>query len=773
MFYIDFCRQTYKMKLFPIILIGVLAAGAAVPAQKKVVVAASGETHATLDACDCPTAPGGGFAKRATLVARLRDSSELVLVDAGGFAGGGVYDSYTGGRVEDSLRTAAALRAMGYMKYDAACIGDDDLQYGGQWLVAQARIAGVPLVSANCCAPDGRLLAEPYVIVRRGGYSFGITGVTTQERLVPVDDSVVVKAPLAAVRGIWKELREKSDFQIILAHLGEDASRQLLDSFPECGLVVNGHRKSSTEEFINDRGQVMLQFGFQGKALSFAEMLPDSKGLGIGRNGWLDVGPSIPDDPVAARLITLPKRGARANARSVFDLYIMSQCQFGCAALREFVSFVALFPSVEWHVWFIGSVSIDSAMTSLHGTEEMNDEMLWLSVSALYPDRWREFLTKRSVSPEIKSEAVIRSMRLDLSKLNAWVKKKGRTELAMHYTRSMRMGINASPSLLVNNSTFQDDIVKPRLAKLVCGTVEGKPAYCDSVPECLTDRDCRKPGKTGACVSRRGAKAACEFTDAVRFGVSVLVPDSALLRPEMAVLSNLADQFPGMTVDTVRLGSPRGKILAATYRPEFLPFFLFDKNIAASPNYHSLETSLVPAGDKLAFGPGMVKPSYFFRRKAQSRSVVLYVDPVFPGARDALRIALDAAATNAAVRVLPLVYGAQDSAVAPAEKSLRDEESLRWLVIADKYPGQYKGYLARFAERTTMSYWFTDCSKLGMNVDEFVKLVDKSASRLAAHEKEVEELGIREPVEALINNREVVAVKNPKDLADMLARVLK
>ena len=105
MFYIDFCRQTYKMKLFPIILIGVLAAGAAVPAQKKVVVAASGETHATLDACDCPNAPGGGFAKRATLVARIRDSSEVVLVDAGGFAGGGVYDSYTGGRVEDSLRT--------------------------------------------------------------------------------------------------------------------------------------------------------------------------------------------------------------------------------------------------------------------------------------------------------------------------------------------------------------------------------------------------------------------------------------------------------------------------------------------------------------------------------------------------------------------------------------------------------------------------------------------------------------------------------------------
>ena len=77
----------------------------------------------------------------------------------------------------------------------------------------------------------------------------------------------------------------------------------------------------------------------------------------------------------------------------------------------------------------------------------------------------------------------------------------------MHYTRSMRMGINSSPSLLVNNTMFQDEIVKPRLAKIVCGTGEGKPAYCDSVPECFADRDCRKPGKTGACVSRKGAKS--------------------------------------------------------------------------------------------------------------------------------------------------------------------------------------------------------------------------------------------------------------------------
>ena len=58
----------------------------------------------------------------------------MLLLDAGGFAGGGIYDNATGGRSADSQRTLSTVRAMGMMKYDATAIGDDDLQYGGTWL---------------------------------------------------------------------------------------------------------------------------------------------------------------------------------------------------------------------------------------------------------------------------------------------------------------------------------------------------------------------------------------------------------------------------------------------------------------------------------------------------------------------------------------------------------------------------------------------------------------------------------------------------------------
>lgn len=72
-----------------------------------------------------------------------------------------------------------------------------------------------------------------------------------------------------------------------------------------------------------------------------------------------------------------------------------------------------------------------------------------------------------------------------------------------------------------------------------------------------------------------------------------------------------------------------------------------------------------------------------------------------------------------------------------------------------------------------MSYWFTDCVKLKINVDDFVKQVEANASRLSTYRKEIEELGMKEPVEVLINNREVVSVKNQKELGEIVERVVK
>src|SRR5271157_373282 len=86
----------------------------------SITVIASGETHAMLYPCDCPNDPGGGLAERAAVLKKNGDPGAMLLLDAGGFAAGGIYDDATGGRSADSQRTLSTVRAMGMMKYDAA-----------------------------------------------------------------------------------------------------------------------------------------------------------------------------------------------------------------------------------------------------------------------------------------------------------------------------------------------------------------------------------------------------------------------------------------------------------------------------------------------------------------------------------------------------------------------------------------------------------------------------------------------------------------------------
>ena len=274
------------------------------------------------------------------------------------------------------------------MKYDAACIGDDDLQYGGKWLVAQARIAGVPLVSANCFAPDGRLLAAPYVIVRRGD-------IFRHHRR---NDAGTDRAhgrfcycKAADAGDAWHLGRTEGKIRV--PDHSRTSRRRRQPSTPRFVSRVRTRRQRPPEELhrrIHHRsrsGDAAVRVPGQGAF--FCGNAPDSKGWASRETDGLTSGPQFRTNRWWQGLITLPKRGARAKRKRVFDLYIMSQCPYGCAALREFVSFAALFP--RWNGTCGSSARCPStaAMTSLHGADEMNDEMLWLSVRpCIRTDGW-------------------------------------------------------------------------------------------------------------------------------------------------------------------------------------------------------------------------------------------------------------------------------------------------------------------------------------------------------------------------------------------------
>ncbi|MFP4014074.1 MAG: hypothetical protein ACLFVQ_08335 [Chitinispirillaceae bacterium] len=730
----------------------------------ELTVVLSGETHAMLHSCDCPEEPGGGLAQRAYLLKSL-DSEHRLLLDAGGFAAGGIYDTYTQGRANDSLRTVRTVRAMGEMGYDAVAVGDDDLQYGGEWLVEQAAKAGLPLVSANSFKADGTLLTAPYLLVRRGDETYGITSVVTNEKLLSIGQDVAIGDPSESLKKIWKELEEKSDHQIVLSHLGEEETVSLLKEFPGVFIAGNGHRKVSSKPFEMIGETALMNFGFQGKALSYVRFSRSAKGHEVSKGGWLNVERGLEKDSTVAALLSEPLQDEVTSV----DLYIMSQCPYGIQALGDLVGLLRVFPDAEWNLWFIGEAS-GNELSSLNGEEEIRDEMLWLAVEALYPSRYGEFLYYRASSQE-PTETVLDKMELDGERIASWVEGNGKDELKRHYLRSMRLKINASPTVYINNAPYEKSMGKGRLVWEECRRRNGEPEACGSVPECLEDADCRKEGKLGSCEALEGEKPKCVFSNDAQFLLTVVVADSVLDSPEEAVVSATVDLLPGAQVEKVRFSSGKGQRIVQKYKPQALPFFVFDKAVEGAHNFSSIQNVLLEREDGFVFRDGAVKTNFFPLRPEVSGVVELLVDPLMPDVGRVLDVVLNHKKSAGKLSVRPLLLKDPALESSFALDKVRREESVRWLLLSGKYPGKFLKYLKHYSDDPASTFWFRWLEKVGIRQKKFVSELDKSWSVLGEHWERIGSLAVEDPVVLLVDNRMLVTVSGERDLEKYLDEV--
>jgi len=768
----------------------------------------SGETHAMLSPSGDPADPGGGLAERAVVVGAFPREARL-LIDGGGFAGGGVYDTHTSGRAADSVRTLMTIEAMGLMGYDAVGIGDDDLIYGGRWLVDAAKAAGVPLVSANLFDAEGKYLADPYVVVKKGENTFVITSVSTTERLFPVDSSIIVKDPAASLINIRREMQRKGGKDphlVLISHLGEDSTAAVLKRVPHFFLAANGHRKVSMQPLNRAAKTPMLNFGFQGKQLAGAVIKwKGHSGLQVANGAWINVDGSAGADPKIAGAVSghkaalakapaakaspadtsrggasskkpAPAEGADKNvshipdSNRVYDLYIMSLCPYGVRALGDLAELVRAFPQREWNVWFIGRADGDK-LSSLRGEPEMFDEALWLGVKALYPYRYHEFLFLRAAS-KASTEELLNEMGLNVGKIRHWAEDIGPSELRQHYIRSTGLNVNASPTLYVNNNLYNKRIGGGRLVREECNAVSVKPDFCHEYPECFDDGDCRAPGKIGRCASSAGTRAVCEFKNDAAFALKVLIADSTLDNPEKPVIEAMVEMLPGAQVKAVRLSSEGGKHAMSLYSPDALPFFYLEKNVEKAARFSSVSNTLEKVSDGgYVLKKGAVRANYFPLRAEKPGVIELYADPMVHDIGKVINLLVSNPDLAKRVVLRPIITRDPRSADLTIQERLRNEEALRWLVLANEFPKKYHAYLEVYGEDVASSYWFTWLRKIGINQSALLKRVNANRPKLAAYWDDLAQVTAGEPVMVLINNRLKVAPSGEMDLVRVLGAI--
>jgi len=741
--------------IFSVALMGF---GAVLSAETPLTVVASGDAHGMVQACDCNIEPGGGLPKRASLINTLGGRNSILLLDAGGFSAGGLYDSYTEGRKADSIKTEQILIGMGVLRYDAVGVGDDDLQYGGEWLLQRAKASGVPLVSANCFRKNNGTYFTPYLIIKKGTKKIAVTSVVTNEKLFSTDLDVIIQDPLKSLRKIWKEMAAKSDYQVVLSHLGSTKTVELVDSLPGCDLAVNGHRKSETNALTYAGNVPVLQFGFQGKALSYATVGFQKDGLSVEKNGWHIIADDLPDDKTVQSAISTLQSGKQTY---VYDLYIMSQCPYGLEALTGFVRFIEKNPSVNWNIWFIGSVENDTVLNSLHGQAEVKDEMLWLAVKELYPSRWFEFVKNRA-DTSVPTEVILKKMGIAQADLEKWADLNGAGQLSGHYLRSDRVNIKASPTLLVNNVPFEKQISAERLMKNLCESGE-KSSFCDSLPQCIDESDCKQKGKIGRCVDRK-----CVYIDAAPFQFTVLVADSVHQHPENTVIATTEDLFAGATVETVKLSSKRGAEIVKMYSPEALPFYLFNKDVRQAYNFDQVGSGLIEKNDGLFFKKGIVRNNYYYKREKIDGQIVLYIDPFFKDIPGILTALQKDPAIQKKISIVPVFYKDPQNDLWGTEEGFRQEEALRWLVMDTFFKNKLNAYLLEYSKSPGSSYWVSMLDKAGVETDTFVTTLSANSDMLLTHWKQILGLSIHEPVVVLFDNREIAVAGNKQELESLL-----
>ena len=258
--------------------------------SKKITILHTNDQHSRIEPFEPSENPKysnkGGFARRATLIEKIRrEEKNVLLLDAGDIFQGTPYFNFFGGELEFKL--------MSKMKYDAATMGNHDFDNGLKGFEKQLKHANFNFICSNYdfknTILDGRTI--PYQIFVKDGIKVGIFGVGVElHGLVEKSNYEETKYldPVEIAQQMTKELKEKKcDLIICLSHLGykydsdKVSDHVLAAKTKDIDLIIGGHTHTFLErpvELANAEGKSVIvnQVGWAGLYLGRFDFYFDS-----------------------------------------------------------------------------------------------------------------------------------------------------------------------------------------------------------------------------------------------------------------------------------------------------------------------------------------------------------------------------------------------------------------------------------------------------------------------------------------------------------------
>ncbi len=252
----------------------------------------SGQTHAMIYPCRCPKEPDGGIARRATLIKELRAKyPNTLLLDAGSFFAGGLFDEYSQNTQLDIERSKINLKAMELMGYDCIAVGNDEFNFGKEFLEDAIAKTNISFVSANI----GWNKILPSVIKKVADTKVGITAVTSMSAEQKTGGLKVNEPKLALKKTVLELEKKGADIVILLSNLTEDEDSALIKENPGIDILISNTR--GREQASNTIDSVLvLRPAWQGRKLGKAALFVRDKRIVDSKVEELRLSDRIADD---------------------------------------------------------------------------------------------------------------------------------------------------------------------------------------------------------------------------------------------------------------------------------------------------------------------------------------------------------------------------------------------------------------------------------------------------------------------------------------------
>ena len=217
----------------------------------------------------------GGMAQRATIIKKIREENEHVLLfDAGDIFQGTPYFNFYKGELEFKLMSA--------MHYDAATLGNHDFDNGLDGLKKQLPHANFPFLNANYDFTETILkdTFNPYKIFKKDRIKIGVFGIGIElNGLVPEElyGKTKYRDPIKTANHYAQILKKKNcDLIICLSHLGfkyknteKVSDFMLAKKSKDIDIIIGGHthtflKKAITINNNNNEKVIINQVGWGG-----------------------------------------------------------------------------------------------------------------------------------------------------------------------------------------------------------------------------------------------------------------------------------------------------------------------------------------------------------------------------------------------------------------------------------------------------------------------------------------------------------------------------